>query len=131
MSPLGAQWIEYGGQLGFRVVAPAQVRLKSGASIESDALLPDFGGRRGILIAAHFEPIGALADQLPLEGYGFSTLSEPRSSETIWDHETREEVVRMLRDWTWCGPAADEPAWMRDEQAEARRAAAPQKRRKE
>ncbi len=100
------EWRRAAAELGLRIEAPFVVQLRTGR-LEARLLLRHFGARNGMLIVTDFSVIEPFADEVVAVGYGYSTLSEPRSA----DGYDKETFVEMLWDWGWFGPDDERPAW--------------------
>jgi hypothetical protein len=86
-------WRALASRLGIEVTAPVTVQVGD-ESATFAALLPQFGGRKGMIADPDWEAIDPHADALLRLGYGFSAIeigSDP-------DDESTKEV---LRDWGW------------------------------
>jgi hypothetical protein len=109
MSRLAEEWALIADALGLGIIAPFTLHLPSGAIVEADVLLQQFGFSKGMLLFTNSEQICEDRDEIVRAGYGFSVLSEP-ASPTDWDLES---IIDVLRDWTWAGDADEAPAWLR------------------
>ena len=93
-SKLVQEWMRAARDLGLRVIAPFTVELSSGARIEVEFLLKDFGALNGMLIVTDFSRIAPYSKEILEAGYGFSTLSEPHEIEPY----NRDDFIEVLRD---------------------------------
>jgi hypothetical protein len=96
-------WLEAARELEIRVVAPYEVRLADGATIEVEAYLPDFGGPNGaIAVPLHDVERGELAS------HSQHFVSQVGDSYRSFE---RTHFIDTLDDWGWHGPVALRPAW--------------------
>jgi len=110
-SKLGLSWIALGEALGFRVIAPASIEFGSGCTLHVDALLPDFGGRQGMVLVTDLDTLYDFLKDAGSADYGFSALSAPGTEDL-----TREQLdgyIEVLDDWGWGGDPAAEPEWLK------------------
>jgi hypothetical protein len=89
-------WRQLGFALGLGVTAPVAIAV-AGKELTFTALLPQLGGRHGIIVDPDWEAIGPHSDELTRLGFGFSAVE-------IGDDV--ESAKEMLRDWGW---TANEP----------------------
>lgn len=96
-------WREAGSRLMIRVMAPFEVALTDGSTVEVEAFLPDFGGPQGTLAVS-------LADEVRAKKVAgeekYVSLLGPayrRFDETLF-RET-------LDDWGWFGAESARPTW--------------------
>lgn len=91
-------------ELGVRVHAPHVVDVE-GAEHAFAAFLPDFGGKRGMVIIFRNDPRGGeLIDEARRQGLWHSVLYE---NATI----SLDDVKEAIRDWGYFGPPELRPAW--------------------
>jgi len=95
-------WRELGSRLGVEVTAPATIPVGD-RSATFTALLPQFGGKSGMIADPDWEVISPYADALSRLGYGFSAVE-------IGSESDDESVKDMLRDWGWTA-AEPTPDW--------------------
>lgn len=76
-SRLAQRWMAIANALDLRVIAPASILLPSGQRVDADALLPGFGGPRGMLLVTDDELVWTHRVAIVGAGYGFSVLSDP------------------------------------------------------
>jgi len=110
-SRLAAEWRLIANALGLRLTAPASILLPSGDRVNADALLLDFGGPKGMVLVTDDNIVWPHREALLEAGYGFSVLSEPRTSIEI--PRELDDVIDVLRDWGWAGAPENEPTWLR------------------
>ena len=101
---LREQWCAVATRLGIEFVAPISLPLPDGTQWEFAALLPQFGGENGTLIAAgHHAAAFAVATAA---GYGVSSMRAEHHHLPV----DPEDYVKCLNDWGWVGQAAA-PEW--------------------
>ena len=100
---LREQWRIVATALGFQFVAPVSLPTADGTQWEFAALLPQFGGKRGMLIDS--EHSAAAFKAATAAGYGISCMLAERR-ESI----DPQSYVECLVDWGWVGPEAA-PEW--------------------
>ena len=96
-------WREAGSRLSIRVIAPFDLELSDGSSVEVEAFLPDFGGPGGtVVVPLDDEVRGKRAAAGP---HFVSLLAE--------DYRYFDETLfrETLDDWGWFGADSDEPVW--------------------
>jgi len=101
---LREQWRIVAIQLGVQFVAPFSLRLPDGTLWEFSALLPQFGGKHGMLIDAEIS-VAAFAEAVAA-GYGVSSMLAEHHHLPI----DPEGYIDCLVDWGWVGQGAA-PAW--------------------
>jgi len=96
-------WHVAARELGIRVITD-DVHLKDaeGQHHELVAVIPDFGGKRGMAVLPKWEP--SLGEIAAHHGFGYTVLS--RSYES-YDRALFEDT---LNDWRWCGDG-EPPPW--------------------
>jgi hypothetical protein len=102
---LGAQWQRAASELGIACQSPYTLVAQDGSTYEFEALLPDFGKPRGMLLGTAFDE--AAANAAIQEGFGFSCLDALRADEIF----ELSAYVECLRDWGWAAKAATPPPW--------------------
>lgn len=100
---LREQWRTVATVLGLQFVAPVSLPLSDGTQWEFAALLPQFGGERGMLVDV--EHSAAVFDAAVAGGYGISSMLAERRHPI-----DPQDYVECLVDWGWVGPGAA-PAW--------------------
>jgi hypothetical protein len=113
VSKLAEKWSHIADALGLRIVAPFTLTLPSGARVEADVLLQEFGAPKGMLLVTEAEKVPKDIDAIFSAGYGCSVLSEPISP-AVLSREDLESTVDVLRDWGWAGEPDKTPAWLRE-----------------
>ena len=98
-------WKTVAGDLGIRVDVSPGIVLSDGRSLKVDALVTDFGARRGMLVVQDYGVIKPFAKLVVADGYGYSSNigSEPYD---------RTGMIEVLRDWGWIGPSELKPGWL-------------------
>lgn len=97
------------GMLDISVDVGYVVNLKSGESVESLALIPNFGATLGTLIfTPETTPRKEVRQELKTLGYTISTYGEP-SENMVFD---LNDYIEMLTDWGWTGDQSRMPNWM-------------------
>jgi hypothetical protein len=94
--------------LGVSIVVPFLLTVREGIRINAQALLPQFGGPKGMIVVNHYDDLCGIAAELPRMGYGYSVLDEPLPSE---DYDL-ESYVEMFSDWGWGNVNERKPDWM-------------------
>jgi hypothetical protein len=97
------RWRDLAFRLGFEVVAPATIQVGD-ATVSFTALLPQFGGKNGMIADPEWEAISPFAEALWNLGYGFSTVE-------IGSVPDDDSIKEMLRDWSWSGGEL-KPSWL-------------------
>ena len=91
-------------ELGVRVESPFAV-LNADANVEFEAYLPDFGGKRGMVLSINdmrgFDDLGDLARAAGLY-YSSLNATAPTSEQSVKD---------TLDDWGYFGPEDRRPDW--------------------
>jgi len=84
-----------GGELDVKVIAPYLVELESGTEFMVDALIPEIGNVRGMLVTQYTETYRGLEKQLVHAGFGYTSYREPKANE-IFDAAAYAE---MFKEW--------------------------------
>lgn len=111
LSRLAERWSRIASGLGLRIVVPFSIDLASGARIDADVLLMDFGALRGMLLVTDDNKVWKHHREIIDAGYGYSVLSEP-TEPLLLSSGIPEDVLDVLRDWGWAGKTAEKPAWL-------------------
>src|SRR3982751_5214332 len=93
MSEQTDRWCALASRLGFNVTAPATIRVGDD-DLTFTGLLPQFGGRSGMIVDPHWEAIGPHAAAFTKLGYGFSSVE-------LTEDLDPESSKEMLREWGW------------------------------
>jgi hypothetical protein len=99
MTRLQNDLVRAGKSLGLRIITPYEVTLPSGRNVVADALIPEIGSPKGMLIVQSYDAIEDITDEIVNCGYGYSVLDEPGADETF----DLEAYVDMFADWGWDG----------------------------
>lgn len=97
------RWRGLASRLGIKVIAPAIIEAGN-ETASFVALLPQFGGKNGMIADPEWNAIEPHAASLIKLGYGYSAVS--LGAET--DDESAQE---MLRDWGWSSEERKPPWW--------------------
>ncbi|MDE2181795.1 MAG: hypothetical protein KGJ78_02105 [Alphaproteobacteria bacterium] len=101
-------WAHAAIDLGIRVVAPVELRIDGGRTIQLEARVLDFGSPSGTLAATELS-LGMDSDKLRRKlrdlGYWYSVLFP------CYRVYKRQLSIETLDDWQWCGLAGAAPAW--------------------
>lgn len=108
ISALAQKWLNAAKILNLAAIAPFSVHLPTGACVDVDILLRNFGAPNGMLLVTDDEKVWEHRDAIVDAGFGFSVLSEPESGSAF----VLEDLLDVLRDWGWTGRKEDEPAWL-------------------
>jgi hypothetical protein len=96
-------WEEAASDLAVRVqTQDCWLEGESGDRFELTAIVPDFGGRRGMAILPELDSTGSKL--ATARGYGFTVLGK---SYEVYDRQLFEDT---LNDWQWTGDG-DPPPW--------------------
>ena len=99
---LAEQWQALSGALGIDVTAPFSLSDPAGGTVEFDALVHNFGSRKGMVLLHKWDK--AKATLAVAQGYGYSCMS-------LEGHLSSESAKQVLRDWGWSGPQSLLPPW--------------------
>lgn len=103
-------WLEASSKLGVKVIAPYSLTA-GGKSLNCLAFLQDFGGPKGMVIAALTSP-ALLSDPHLREAARqkglFCSSIDPRG----WVRYDETAFKEALEDWGYFGPANRRPAWL-------------------
>lgn len=103
--PVEQLWKRVADDLGIRVDLSPGIVLSDGTSLKVDALVTDFGARRGMLVVCDHDVIKPFTRLAVADGYGYSSNlgGEPYD---------RTAMIEVLRDWGWTGPPELKPDWL-------------------
>ena len=101
-------WRKASHDLEIEVEMPYTLRLKSGAKIEADVLVKDFGHVNGMLVSSR-DIFSVLTDEIVSAGYGYSVLGSP-----VYQTYDRDLFIEALNDWGWSRSADQRPSWYID-----------------
>lgn len=96
-------------ELEITIVVPFGLTLRDGVQITAQALLPDLGADKGMIVVNHLDELQGVASELLGLGYGYSVLDEPLTSEEF----DLESYVEMFCDWGWGKTNKRKPNWMK------------------
>jgi hypothetical protein len=96
-------WLMAAKDLDVRVTAPFTLVTQSGVEEIYEALVHDFGGRKGT-ITGRAELRDAVKSRTEC-GYYASNLSES------YRHYDRKHFIATLDDWKWFGSEENRPSW--------------------
>lgn len=99
-------WQAASAELGLVVSGPVTVTVDS-CAVVADMLVSGFGGSIGTLVVSDSDALRPYSDELQAAGYGWSCFDPPGDGEQV----STDDVIELLRDWTWAGPPDAKPAW--------------------
>jgi hypothetical protein len=82
-------------ELGHRIIAPFELTVDAGRVLVADALFPDLGAPRGMLVVQSYDALRPFLDEFESAGYGYSVIGEPPVREVFELEGYRE----MFNDW--------------------------------
>ncbi len=88
---------------------PFVLSLRSGPQIYAQALLPQLGANKGIIIVNKVDELGADPTDIVNAGYGYSVLDDIPVSENY----DLDSYVEMFTDWGWGAVNERKPQWMK------------------
>lgn len=97
-----ANWQRAAADLGFELVAPFMLQTPS-EELACFGLVPQFGGKNGLVIVLDHDP--CLAQVAQSSGYGYSCLYESTEPYEM------QNFVDVLNDWGWCRQGEAPPKW--------------------
>lgn len=100
-------------RLQIEVVVPFSIDLASGSTIHAQALLPQLGAPNGMIVVNRFPELHGSSRTLIELGYGYSCLSEPKSSAEV----RIEDYIEMFSEWGWSSTAGSKPVWWIEKEA--------------
>jgi len=95
-------------ELGLTIVVPFTLMLDQQVQINSQALLPQLGASKGMMVVNHFDELRGMADDLVNAGYGYSVLEEPLPKEEY----DLDVYMEMFSDWGWGATNEKKPTWI-------------------
>jgi hypothetical protein len=95
-------------ELGLTIKVPFHLTVRPGKKISAQALLPQLGAPKGMIVVNDFDDLRGVTSELLCMGYGYSTLDEPSPSEQF----DLESYVEMFSDWGWGNLSERKPDWM-------------------
>lgn len=108
MNKMQEYLLRAGNDLELRVVAPFQLQLNSGKKVIAEAVFPDLGAPKGMIIVQREHDISGSEDELIKSGYGYSVFDGPLASQ---EYDV-EPYRKMFIDWGWSGEKERKPNWM-------------------
>jgi hypothetical protein len=102
------QWKSVAGDLGLVLLERHSVRMESGDVVVALMLVKNFGGIAGTLIFNDHSLVSKHLPQLVQLGFGYSILEEPRENAVY----NKENIIEILSEWGWTGPANESPNWI-------------------
>ena len=103
MTDTPESWLDQAAALGVEVVTPFEFDV-GGKRAAFTALIVDFGGSPGIVVDRDWAVLAPHVDALTNAGMGFSCV-EMEGGDT-------NDLIELLRDWTWTGPSERRPPWL-------------------
>src|ERR1700730_7913329 len=92
------QYLSHAGQqFGVQVIAPFTLELDRDTKIAVDALLPELGNSRGMLVSESSNAFAGLETRLVAEGYGYTSYDQPFEDEDF----DPVAYAEMFREWGW------------------------------
>lgn len=95
-------------ELGLTVVAPVVLTVRENIRINAQALLPQLGAPKGMIIVNNFDELRGVASELQGIGYGYCVLGQPSPLEEF----DLESHIEMFCDWGWGKGNEIKPDWM-------------------
>ena len=97
------RWRDLASRLGLTISSPATI-LVGDDSVTFTALLPELGGRRGMIADHDWEVINPHTETLRQLGYAFSAVE-------LGGDLDRDSLKEMFRDWGWTADGPKPPWW--------------------
>ena len=94
--------------LGLKVVIPFILNLRQGVQINAQALLPQLGAPKGMIVVSRYDDLHGMANELVNDGYGYSVLDDPSPT----DDYDLDSYIEMFSDWGWGAINESKPDWM-------------------
>jgi len=94
--------------LGLNIIAPFLLTVHEGIQINAQALIPQLGAPKGMIVVNHYDELLGIAAELPNLGYAYSVLDEPLPPEGY----DLQSYVEMFSDWGWGNASERKPDWM-------------------
>jgi hypothetical protein len=108
ITPLADRCSRAAEMLKISFVAPFVLTLPSGARVEAEILVKQFGALNGMLILSDSTVVMRESAAITEAGFGFSVMSPGEPGEEI----DLSVYIEVLRDWGWAGPPEEQPAWL-------------------
>ena len=96
-------WMDLAADLGIEVVTPFEFDVGEKCAAFT-ALIKDFGGSPGIAIDPDWSVLAPYVDALTNAGMGYSCVN--------MDGCDTNDLIELLRDWTWTGKVERRPPWL-------------------
>jgi hypothetical protein len=96
------RWHALASRLAFKVTTPVTLQLE-GENVTFTALLPQFGGKKGMIADPDWEMLSRHRGALMNLGYGYSTVG-------LGGEPLDQNAKAMLRDWGWSA-SEPRPCW--------------------
>lgn len=93
-------------ELQLRIVVPFNLKIDD-KDVHAQALVPELGGRNGMIVVTRFDELQGLGPKLLELGYGYTVLEEPFADEEF----DLTSYAEMFSDWGW-GAEGKRPDWM-------------------
>ncbi len=90
------------------IVVQFVLTVREGFHINAQALLPQLGASKGMIVVNHYDDLRGISSELQCMGYGYSVLDEPLISEQF----DLESFVEMFSEWGWGNSNEMQPGWM-------------------
>jgi hypothetical protein len=103
MDAAGECRLNQAAALGVKVVTPFELEI-DGQWAAFTALIVDFGGSPGIVIDPDWSVREPHVEALTKAGLGYSCVRV--------DGGDTNDLMELLRDWTWTGPRERRPSWL-------------------
>ena len=97
MNKMQEYLVRAGNDLGIRVIVPFELELNSGRKLKVEALLPDIGYSKGMIVSQSSKGALDIIQELKNLGYGYTVYDEPLPDE-VYDVKSYKE---MFIDWGW------------------------------
>ena len=108
MNRMQEHLLRAGKELGLEVIVPFELTLPSGRKLTAEALLPELGYPKGMIVTQSSDDWGNFSEELGTLGYGISTYGEPPPTENF----DLEGYVEMFSGWGWRDVNERKPDWM-------------------
>ena len=107
MASLFDSWSPTANRLGVEVRGPLRITLPDGTQLQAGLHVPRFGAEKGTLVFSDTSLLHHYEELLSM-GYSYSIFGTPCEGDDISD----ADMVDILKDWGWCGPADERPNWI-------------------
>jgi hypothetical protein len=96
-------------ELRLKIIISFRLLVRDGIEIRTQALLPQLGASKGMIVVNHYDELRGIASELSSMGYGYSVIDEPLSHEEF----ELEDYVETFHDWGWGNVNDGKPEWIR------------------